>query len=114
MQHEPRLSGFLFRSKLSLFQSKSSLQRANVKVRHLHIYTSISVMVNCGISVLSVLSCNLQLKAKRSECNSKATHARNDYLLTLQGANAHQQRYYNTDLMDCIKVRTHTQSVGGW
>ncbi|KAM4545327.1 F-BAR and double SH3 domains protein 2-like [Odontesthes bonariensis] len=63
------------KSKLSLFQSRSSLQRASVK-----------------------------LKAKRSECNSKATHARNDYLLTLAAANAHQQRYYNTDLMDCIKI----------
>ncbi|XP_044077345.1 F-BAR and double SH3 domains protein 2-like isoform X2 [Siniperca chuatsi] len=63
------------KSKLSLFQSRSSLQRASVK-----------------------------LKAKRSECNSKATHARNDYLLTLAAANAHQQRYYDTDLMDCIKV----------
>ncbi|XP_008280690.1 FCH and double SH3 domains protein 2-like isoform X1 [Stegastes partitus] len=63
------------KSKLSLFQSRSSLQRASVK-----------------------------LKAKRSECNSKATHSRNDYLLTLTAANAHQQRYYNTDLMDCIKV----------
>ncbi|XP_020502774.2 F-BAR and double SH3 domains protein 2 [Labrus bergylta] len=63
------------KSKLSLFQSRSSLQRASVK-----------------------------LKAKRSECNSKATHARNDYLLTLAAANAHQQRYYSTDLMDCIKV----------
>ncbi|XP_028321678.1 F-BAR and double SH3 domains protein 2-like [Gouania willdenowi] len=63
------------KSKLSLFQSRSSLQRASVK-----------------------------LKAKRSECNSKASHARNDYLLTLAAANAHQQRYYNTDLMDCIKV----------
>ncbi|XP_041657938.1 F-BAR and double SH3 domains protein 2-like [Cheilinus undulatus] len=63
------------KSKLSLFQSRSSLQRASVK-----------------------------LKAKRSECNSKATHARNDYLLTLAAANAHQQRYYNTDLVDCIKV----------
>ncbi|XP_061596305.1 F-BAR and double SH3 domains protein 2-like isoform X2 [Cololabis saira] len=63
------------KSKLSLFQSKSSLQRASVK-----------------------------LKAKRNECNSKATHARNDYLLTLTAANAHQQRYYSTDLMDCIKV----------
>ncbi|KAM9333307.1 F-BAR and double SH3 domains protein 2-like [Pholidichthys leucotaenia] len=63
------------KSKLSLFQSRSSLQRATVK-----------------------------LKAKRSECNSKATHTRNDYLLTLAAANAHQQRYYNTDLMDCIKV----------
>ncbi|XP_041863770.1 F-BAR and double SH3 domains protein 2-like [Melanotaenia boesemani] len=63
------------KSKLSLFQSRSSLQRASVK-----------------------------LKAKRSECTSKATHARNDYLLTLAAANAHQQRYYSTDLMDCIKI----------
>ncbi|XP_029527282.2 F-BAR and double SH3 domains protein 2-like isoform X2 [Oncorhynchus nerka] len=63
------------KSKLSLFQSRSSLQRASVK-----------------------------LKAKRSECNSKANHARNDYLLTLAAANAHQQRYYGTDLIDCIKV----------
>ncbi|XP_069001998.1 F-BAR and double SH3 domains protein 2-like [Embiotoca jacksoni] len=63
------------KSKLSLFQSRSSLQRASVK-----------------------------LKAKRSECNSKATHGRNDYLLMLAAANAHQQRYYNTDLIDCIKV----------
>ncbi|KAF3840618.1 hypothetical protein F7725_006480, partial [Dissostichus mawsoni] len=62
-------------SRLSLFQSRSSLQRATVK-----------------------------LKAKRSECNSKATHSRNDYILMLAAANAHQQRYYNTDLMDCIKV----------
>ncbi|XP_061818743.2 F-BAR and double SH3 domains protein 2-like isoform X1 [Nerophis lumbriciformis] len=63
------------KSKLSLFQSRSSLQRATVK-----------------------------LKAKRSECNSKAAHARNDYLLTLAAANAHQQRYYDTDLSDCLKV----------
>uniref|UniRef100_A0A3B3I6L8 Uncharacterized protein n=1 Tax=Oryzias latipes TaxID=8090 RepID=A0A3B3I6L8_ORYLA len=63
------------KSRLSLFQSKSSLQRATVK-----------------------------LKAKRNECSSKATHARNDYLLTLAAANAHQRRYYTTDLMDCIKV----------
>ncbi|XP_068186722.1 F-BAR and double SH3 domains protein 2-like isoform X4 [Antennarius striatus] len=63
------------KSKLSLFQSRSSLQRATVK-----------------------------LKAKRSECNSKATHTRNDYLLTLAAANAHQRRYYDTDLTDAIKV----------
>ncbi|XP_074466481.1 F-BAR and double SH3 domains protein 2-like [Sebastes fasciatus] len=63
------------KSKLSLFQSRSSLQRASVK-----------------------------LKNKKSECNSKATHARNDYLLMLAAANAHQQRYYDTDLVDCIKV----------
>lgn len=47
---------------------------------------------------------HFQLKAKRNECNSKATHARNDYLLTLAAANAHQGRYYETDLISCIKV----------
>uniref|UniRef100_A0A8C6KY83 FCH and double SH3 domains 2 n=1 Tax=Nothobranchius furzeri TaxID=105023 RepID=A0A8C6KY83_NOTFU len=78
------------KSKLSLFQSRSSLQRATIK-----------------------------LKAKRSECNSRSTHARNDYLLTLAAANAHLQRYYATDLMDCIKTldgRIHEQilsSSGG-
>ncbi|MCI4388029.1 hypothetical protein PGIGA_G00080790 [Pangasianodon gigas] len=63
------------KSKLSLFQSRSSLKRASVK-----------------------------LKAKRNECNSKATHARNEYLLTLAAANAHQGRYYETDLISCIKI----------
>ncbi|XP_034033571.1 F-BAR and double SH3 domains protein 2-like [Thalassophryne amazonica] len=63
------------KSRLSLFQSRSSLQRASIK-----------------------------LKAKRNECNAKATHARNDYFLTVAAANAHQRRYYETDLLDCIKV----------
>ncbi|XP_010145170.1 PREDICTED: FCH and double SH3 domains protein 2-like, partial [Eurypyga helias] len=64
------------KSKLSLFQSRISLQKASVK-----------------------------LKARRSECNSKAIHARNDYLLTLAAANAHQDRYYQTDLVNIMKVR---------
>ncbi|KAK3549845.1 hypothetical protein QTP86_015275 [Hemibagrus guttatus] len=63
------------KSKLSLFQSRSSLKRASVK-----------------------------LKAKRNECNSKATNARNEYLLTLAAANTHQGRYYETDLISCIKI----------
>ncbi|XP_055736734.1 F-BAR and double SH3 domains protein 2-like isoform X2 [Salvelinus fontinalis] len=62
------------KSKLGLFQSRISLQKANVK-----------------------------LKAKRTDCNSKATHARNDYLLTLAAANAHHDRYYHTDLLHCIQ-----------
>uniref|UniRef100_A0AAZ3S136 SH3 domain-containing protein n=1 Tax=Oncorhynchus tshawytscha TaxID=74940 RepID=A0AAZ3S136_ONCTS len=41
--------------------------------------------------------------SKRSDCNSKATHARNDYLLTLAAANAHHDRYYHTDLLHCIQ-----------
>lgn len=49
---------------------------------------------------------SLQLKAKRNECNFKATHTRNEYLLTLAAANAHQRHYYQTDLISCIKVRT--------
>uniref|UniRef100_A0A8D3B9P1 FCH and double SH3 domains 2 n=1 Tax=Scophthalmus maximus TaxID=52904 RepID=A0A8D3B9P1_SCOMX len=44
------------------------------------------------------------LKAKRSDCNSKATQARNDYLLTLAAANAHHDRYYHTDLLHCIQA----------
>ncbi|XP_051953464.1 F-BAR and double SH3 domains protein 2-like isoform X1 [Xyrauchen texanus] len=63
------------KSKLGLFQSRISLQKASVK-----------------------------LKAKRSDCNSKATHARNEYLLTLAAANAHHDRYYQTDLVSCIKT----------
>ncbi|KAI1242449.1 hypothetical protein IHE44_0005994 [Lamprotornis superbus] len=63
------------KSKLSLFQSRISLQKASVK-----------------------------LKARRSECNSKAIHARNDYLLTLAAANAHQDRYYQTDLVNIMKI----------
>ncbi|KAF7237883.1 F-BAR and double SH3 domains protein 2 [Varanus komodoensis] len=66
------------KSKLSLFQSRISLQKASVK-----------------------------LKARRSECNSKATHARNDYLLTLAAANAHQERYYQTDLVNIMKKLVH-------
>ncbi|XP_072118923.1 F-BAR and double SH3 domains protein 2-like isoform X3 [Mobula birostris] len=61
------------KSKLSLFQSRISLQKASVK-----------------------------LKARRSECNIKANHARNDYLLTLAAANAHQDRYYQIDLVNMM------------
>lgn len=63
------------KSKLSLFQSRSTLKRASVK-----------------------------LKAKKNEWKCKATQARNDYLLTLSATNAHQDRYYETDLISCIMV----------
>lgn len=78
-------------------------------------FTSEKKQTSCDVLELksAVLLSAFQLKAKRSECNSKSTHARNDYLLTLAAANAHQQRYYDTDLTDCIKVRT-CRRVGGW
>ncbi|XP_056323313.1 F-BAR and double SH3 domains protein 2 isoform X2 [Danio aesculapii] len=63
------------KSRLSLFQSRSSLKRASVK-----------------------------LKAKKNEWKSKATQSRNDYLLALSATNAHQERYYETDLISCIRV----------
>lgn len=56
---------------------------------------------------------SFQLKAKRSECNFKATHTRNEYLLTLAAANAHQRHYYQTDLISCIKVRTGQRTQSG-
>uniref|UniRef100_A0A8C2T0Q9 F-BAR and double SH3 domains protein 2 n=1 Tax=Coturnix japonica TaxID=93934 RepID=A0A8C2T0Q9_COTJA len=62
------------KSKLSLFQSRISLQKASVKV------------------------------TRRSECNPRLFHARNDYLLTLAAANAHQDRYYQTDLVNIMKA----------
>lgn len=55
---------------------------------------------------MSLLS---QLKAKRNDCNSKAMQARNDYLLTLAAANAHHDRYYHTDLLHSIQVRSEAQ-----
>ncbi|XP_077098273.1 F-BAR and double SH3 domains protein 2 isoform X3 [Siphateles boraxobius] len=71
------------KSKLSLFQSRSSLKRASVK-----------------------------LKAKKNEWKCKATQARNDYLLTLSATNAHQDRYYETDLISCITTELETsQSI---
>ena len=37
-------------------------------------------------------------------CDAKATAARNEYLLAMAGANAHQIRFYSTDLPDLMKV----------
>uniref|UniRef100_A0A8C7DJ57 FCH and double SH3 domains 2 n=1 Tax=Oncorhynchus kisutch TaxID=8019 RepID=A0A8C7DJ57_ONCKI len=63
------------------------------------------IEVEAGLfqSRISLQKANVKLKAKRSDCNSKATHARNDYLLTLAAANAHHDRYYHTDLLHCIQ-----------
>uniref|UniRef100_H2Q4D1 FCH and double SH3 domains 2 n=1 Tax=Pan troglodytes TaxID=9598 RepID=H2Q4D1_PANTR len=57
--------------------------------------------IEAKVGFLCVLQYNI---TRRSECNSKATHARNDYLLTLAAANAHQDRYYQTDLVNIMKA----------
>jgi len=125
---------FFFRSKLALFQSRISLQKASVKVRgphpqshhgraftwpvlklrdkHRRGYFSLFINQDSWVSCEfcnNLCTCfffSFQLKAKRSDCNSKATQARNDYLLTLAAANAHHDRYYHTDLLHCIQVFT--------
>ena len=60
---------------MSLFQSKSTLKRHAGK-----------------------------LSAKQEEFDIRSTGARNDYILSLASANAHQDRYFKHDL----QVRDHT------
>ena len=58
----------------SLFQSKSSLKKQAVK-----------------------------MSAKQDESDIKSTGARNDYLLSLVTANAHQDRYFHYDLQSTVR-----------
>ena len=76
--------------------AKASRDKRDYTSAHTHTHTHTHIHLSFSVS---------QLKAKRNDCNSKATHARNDYLLTLAAANAHQDRYYKTDLTSGIKVR---------
>jgi len=46
----------------------------------------------------------VQLNQRREACEVKSTAARNDYLLSLTAANAHLQRYYNSDTPELMKV----------
>lgn len=45
-----------------------------------------------------------QLRARTEAIEVKETAARNEYLLSLAAANAHQIRYYSTDLPEIMKV----------
>ena len=45
-----------------------------------------------------------QLRSRKEACDAKATAARNDYLLAMASSNAHQIRFYSTDLPDLMKV----------
>lgn len=56
------------------------------------IFTSLaSLQKNCA-----------KLNTRRDACEVKSTNARNEYLLCLAASNAHQHRYYTTDLPDLI------------
>ena len=55
---------------------------------------------------LCLASCaRSQLNTRRDACEVKSTACRNDYLIQLATVNAHQNRYYDTDLPLLIKVR---------
>lgn len=56
------------------------------------IFTSLaSLQKNCA-----------KLNTRRDACEVKSTNSRNEYLLCLAASNAHQHRYYSTDLPDLI------------
>ncbi|XP_048237031.1 F-BAR and double SH3 domains protein 2-like isoform X4 [Haliotis rufescens] len=44
-----------------------------------------------------------KLKSRYDACEVKSTASRNDYILALSAANAHQIRYYSTDMPDLTK-----------
>ncbi|XP_035680827.1 F-BAR and double SH3 domains protein 2-like isoform X7 [Branchiostoma floridae] len=62
------------RNATSIFQSKATLQKNSAK-----------------------------LSARKDTCDSKSAAARNDYLMSLAAANAHQKRYFQTDLPEIIE-----------
>lgn len=45
-----------------------------------------------------------QVSSKRDALEEKSTGARNDYLLSLAAANAHQNRYFVVDLQSTMQV----------
>lgn len=46
----------------------------------------------------------VQVTSKREALEEKSTGARNDYLLSLAAANAHQTRYFVVDLQSTMQV----------
>ncbi|XP_076446804.1 F-BAR and double SH3 domains protein 2-like isoform X2 [Babylonia areolata] len=45
-----------------------------------------------------------KLRSRKEMCEARSTAARNEYLLAMAGANAHQIRFYSTDLPDLMKT----------
>ncbi|XP_070554041.1 F-BAR and double SH3 domains protein 2-like isoform X2 [Ptychodera flava] len=43
-----------------------------------------------------------KLASKRDQCNRRSTFARNEYIINMSGANAHQTRYHSVDLPELI------------
>ena len=47
-----------------------------------------------------------QSSDRLKECQKRSTVARNEYLLSLSGTNAHLNKFYSEDLMELMKVCT--------
>ncbi|XP_022673034.1 F-BAR and double SH3 domains protein 1-like [Varroa destructor] len=54
-------------------------------------------------SISSLQKKNDKFLGRREACDIQSTKARNDYILALAGANAHQRRYYEIDLKDILE-----------
>ena len=46
----------------------------------------------------------MQFSSKKEALEEKSTGARNEYILALASANAHQDRYFNYDMENCTRV----------
>ncbi len=47
-----------------------------------------------------------QAESKLQLCEKRSVVARNEYILSLSALNAHQERYYVTDIPSLMQVRT--------
>ncbi|KAJ2954008.1 hypothetical protein O0L34_g2221 [Tuta absoluta] len=54
-------------------------------------------------SITSLQKNSAKVSSKRDQLEEKSTGARNDYLLSIAAANAHQTRYFLTELQSCMQ-----------
>lgn len=54
-------------------------------------------------SITSLQKNSQKFSSRREACDIQSTKARNDYILALVAANAHQSRFYDTDLPDILQ-----------
>ncbi|XP_037506079.1 protein nervous wreck isoform X2 [Rhipicephalus sanguineus] len=54
-------------------------------------------------SITSLQKNSQKFSSRREACDIQSTKARNDYILSLVAANAHQSRFYETDLPDILQ-----------
>ncbi|KAK2704358.1 protein nervous wreck-like isoform X2 [Artemia franciscana] len=55
-------------------------------------------------SVSSLQKSSQKLGSRKNLCDEKSASARNEYILALAASNAHQDRYFNTDLKEALQM----------